>query len=343
MVRLFSADTANDVWTQAAEALTTKDVISQPGRGGPTRELLRSVFEISDPTQRWVSSRSPAINPAFAIAEVIWILCGRRDASFLTYFNRSLKKFAGDLPEYPGAYGYRLRYNLGFDQLERAYHALSACRDSRQIVLQIWDGRSDLPRDDGRPQSTDEPCNIVALLKVRNDRLEWTQILRSNDLFLGVPYNFVQFTTLQEILAGWLGVGIGAYVQLSDSLHVYDRDVGAIVKFRRDPAPPRNVDSLLLSKSDSDRVFTELSRVIDRLREDRGTRLLQTSDVGSVDLPPEYRNLLSIVWAEAARRSDLREVAQRAVEACTNPVLTALWGRWASERDSAGSGCGTPV
>ena len=63
------------------------------------------------------------------------------------------------------------------------------------------------------------------MLKVRDGALEWTQILRSNDVFRGLPYNFVQFTMMQEIMAGWLNLRVGSYNQLSDSLHIYDSDI----------------------------------------------------------------------------------------------------------------------
>ena len=81
--------------------------------------------------------------------------------------------------------------------------------------------RVDLPDLDGSPANEDIPCNVLAMLKVRDGALHWTQVMRSNDLFLGLPYNIVQFTMLQEVLAGWLGVRVGPYNVVIDSLHVY--------------------------------------------------------------------------------------------------------------------------
>ena len=49
--------------------------------------------------------------------------------------------------------------------------------------------------------------------------------MRSNDIFRGLPYNFVQFTSMQEILAGWLKINVGSYNHVSDSLHIYERDL----------------------------------------------------------------------------------------------------------------------
>ena len=62
---------------------------------------------------------------------------------------------------------------------------------------------------------------MLAMLKVREGALYWTQVMRSSDLFRGLPYNFVQFTMLYEAIAGWLGLKMAAYNLIIDSLHVY--------------------------------------------------------------------------------------------------------------------------
>ena len=205
MIQIFSGNTADDVWRQIALAFgASNGTAPQASRAGPTTEILHASISLANPRQRWVTSRRPAINPAFAIAEVVWIITGRRDAAFLTFFNRQYEKHAGAGPLYHGAYGWRLRQHLGLDQLARAYDALRHNPDSRQVVLQIWDAKADMPHEDGRPVFDDIPCNVVSLLKVRDGALEWMQVIRSNDVFKGVPHNFVQFTSLQEIMAGWL-------------------------------------------------------------------------------------------------------------------------------------------
>src|SRR5262249_3724286 len=107
------------------------------------------------------------------------------------------------------------------DQLRAASEALRRTPDSRQVVLQIWDSALDLPDPDGR--SKDVPCNIMSHLLVRSGKLEWLQIMRSNDLIWGTPYNFIQFMTVQEIIAGWIGVEVGNYTHIASSLHVYQR------------------------------------------------------------------------------------------------------------------------
>ncbi|HET7538170.1 MAG TPA: thymidylate synthase, partial [Candidatus Didemnitutus sp.] len=134
----------------------------QPSRGGPTQEILHAAIAVENSSARWVISRHPALNPAYAFAELIWTVNGREDSAFLNYFNSKLPELAGDGPTYHGAYGKRLRQHLGFDQFARAYHALKHNPDSRQVVLQIWDGKIDLPADDGVPVAPDIPCNLVS-------------------------------------------------------------------------------------------------------------------------------------------------------------------------------------
>lgn len=328
MIHIFEGNTADAVWRMAeAKIREGKGSWVQPGRGGETKELLHAALTIHDPRQRWVVSREPPMNPAFAIAEVVWILSGRQDAAFLNYWNTQLPKFAGTGEAYHGAYGFRLRRHFGLDQLERAYLALRHNPDGRQVVLQIWDARVDFPDEQGQPASEDIPCNIAAMLKVRHGRLEWTQIMRSNDLFLGLPYNLIQFTSLQEVLAGWLGIGLGDYTHWSDSLHLYSRDTERM-QANLSLVVAHNSDSLGLPKEEFDRVLPKLDSRIHRMTQPDLSRAELEEMAGHRDIPGAFQNLFLVVAGEAARRRGWLDVAQDAVVSCTNPLLTQVWGRW---------------
>ena len=300
----------------------------QPSRGGLTREILRATITIKDPRQRWVASRKPPLNVAFAIAELVWIMTGRNDLAFLEAWNSRLTDFVGARPQLHGAYGYRLRHHVGLDQLTRAYQALSNNPKSRQVVLQIWDSSIDLPFPSGAPADQDVPCNVLALLKVRDGKLDWLQIVRSNDLFLGVPYNFVQFTCLQEIIAGWLGVESGAYHQVSDSLHLYEYHEKNVFASQPLQNLPPNTDSLSLSKEASESAFGELGRRIERIIVP-GLKREQLEGISIWDEGPEgFRNMLAVLVAEVARRYGWSDICDEAMAACTNPLYTHLWRRW---------------
>lgn len=328
MIRSFSGKTADDVWRQATSALKDDDSCSvQQSRLGATREILHANLYIENPRERWVISRLPAINPAFAIAEVFWILSGSNDAAFINFWNPLLPKFAGSGDRYHGAYGYRIINQFGVNQLERAYHALKNNPASRQVVIQIWDAKIDLPNESGTPVSPDIPCNLFSMLKVRDGKLEWTQIMRSNDLYRGTPYNFVQFTTLQEILAGWLGLEVGGYYQISDSLHVYESDNHELT-YRLPPNVPHNVDNLSVAKEDFENLFNMMWQSLNELTQPDlpPKKFYQVAQIEY--LPKAYGNLLLIAAADSARRRGMQTELNWAVEKCSNPLLASLIRAW---------------
>ena len=329
MFRSFEGPTADHVWQQLVEAFRAGDgVLVQPSRGGVTKEFLHVAITVNDPRQRWAASRQPPLNVAFAIAEVVWIITGRNDLAFLEAWNRRLPDYVGKGPQLHGAYGGRLRNHLGVDQLTRAYQALNSNPDTRQAVMQIWDSSVDLPHPDGSPVAQDIPCNVFSLLKVRAGKLEWLQVIRSNDLFLGVPHNFVQFTALQEVMAGWLGIDCGAYHQVSDSLHMYDHDEENVFASALLPDLPSSTDSLALPKEPSEAAFRELERRVEWLIVPSLQRE-QLERIAVWDGGPEaYQNMLAVLASEAARRHGWTDISDSLMAACTNPLYRELWRRW---------------
>lgn len=326
------AQTADDAWCQAMDKMYNgNEVIIQESRLGLTRELLHVNFTINSPRERWTLSRMPAINPAFAIAEVFWILSGSNDAQFLTYWNPILPRFIGTSKTAYGAYGFRIRKQFGIDQLERAFKILSRNPDSRQVVIQIWNPELDLPRENGSAVSPDIPCNICSMPKIRNGKLEWLQIMRSNDLFRGTPYNIVQFTMLQEILAGWLDVEIGAYHQISDSLHIYESDwqqVGIL----QSQMKISNTDRLGINKEHFDTMLESIFMAMQRLSADNLDEDSFFEICNLSNLAEGYKNMLLITAADSARRRGWVNHMNWAAGHCTNPLLSLAWNAWRERR-----------
>jgi thymidylate synthase len=197
--------------------------------------------------------------------------------------------------------------------------------------LQIWDATLDFPSDDGTPIADDIPCNICSMLKVRNGRLEWSQIMRSNDIFLGLPHNFVQFMTLQEVLAGWIGIEPGTYTHFADSLHLYERNAEDVFSSAPVPMTPTS-DSLALPKQEADPIWREMNRRVDVLVQ----KELTPKEYGTIarldDAPQAFTNLMAIVAADAARRRKSLDGVTEANSLCDSPQLKQLWERWSDRK-----------
>lgn len=329
-MNVFHADSANEAWKEAYLSFINENKNTQESRIGNTLESIKTCISIDNPTNRWVLSRIPMISPAFAVAEIFWILEGSNDSSFINTWNPIMRKYSGNDDNYYGAYGKRLKDNLKFDQIEKAYETLRNNPTSRQAVLQIWDGTKDLPNNEGKPNSDDIPCNVVSFLKIRNNKLEWTQVLRSNDLFRGTPYNFIQFTVLQEVIAGWLGIEVGNYFHFADSLHIYEED---FYKFslREENINLNNDDSLLFSKDEFDEFFPKCINLLKKIK-DNGVKkeditYLKHSNV----IPQEYKNLLVLPFSYLILKSNDQTLLKECEEICTNKLLVSIWEHWKSE------------
>lgn len=327
MTNLFSGRSANDVWCNAFSKLSNNENTNLIGsRSGGTYELLHTVFSISNPRERWVTDRNPPISLAFALAEVIWIMAGSNESDVINFWNPSLKRFAGNGKTYNGAYGYRIRKKFGTDQLNDAYNTLSNNPQSRQAVMLIWNPIDDQPNEIGTPVSPDIPCNICSMLKIRNFKLEWTQILRSNDIYRGVPYNFIQFTMLQEILAGWLKLDLGTYTHFSDSLHLYENDLSKISILQKNS--PENQDNLMLDKDTSSKLLNEIYiKMMMISRGDYQEEALNTMAYLKSGYQ-SYDNIMLVLAAYAARKLGFEDLKNNLIYNCENELYRQMWIDW---------------
>lgn len=114
-----------------------------------------------------------------------------------------------------GAYGARIS-----GQLDDLASLLERDPGSRQAVLTIYDAGRDL-----NAAKRDVPCTLALQFLVRDERLILRTVMRSNDLWLGLPYDLMQFAMLQSALASHLGVYPGEMIHQVGSLHLYESDV----------------------------------------------------------------------------------------------------------------------
>lgn len=175
-------------------------------------------------------------NPFFHFFESLWILAGRDDVKFLKHLLPTFDKYSDNGSTFHGAYGARM---YRFSQLRGAVDKLLTDRNSRRAVVSLYQ-----PDMDSDYYGSDQPCNCTVTFKIRDDRLNMTVFNRSNDVILGAyGANAVQFSMLQELMAMWLDVEVGEYVQISDSYHVYVND--QTLKLLNDPYEAQQQDYYL--------------------------------------------------------------------------------------------------
>jgi thymidylate synthase len=195
-----------------------------------TTEILGAHLRLTQPRRRFVDVPPlRLLNPAFAVAEALWILSGSDD-DWIFQYNRALTRYADD-GVLRGAYGPRMRRWNGIDQLDRTRQLLQHDPDSRQAVIQLYDPQRDTLGH------RDVPCTLGYRFYLRRGRLHMHTTMRSQDVWLGFPYDIFTNTLIQELLAGWLGAELGEYHHHIDSLHLYAEHASAAEQLAHDPDP----------------------------------------------------------------------------------------------------------
>lgn len=189
--------------------------VERPSRNGPTIEISEPVSVCYlNPSENVLFDKVREINPFLTFFEPLWILAGRDDVAFMRCILGSFAKYSDDGIIYHGAYGRRMRHP--FNQIEEAIHRLKDKPDDRRVVLQIRH------KADIYYGGADSPCNICAALRINDGALDIHVFNRSNDFIWGLAgTNAVQFSVLQEYIAGHIGCRVGKYHQTTNCMHVY--------------------------------------------------------------------------------------------------------------------------
>ena len=133
------------------------------------------------------------------------------------------KSFTEDGRIAHGAYGHRIATNIpgGNDQLRLAANVLRQNPETRQCVVTLWRPQDLMYAELGTVK--DIPCTISWQFNVRGDELHLQVSMRSQDVWLGMPYDVYVNTSIQRIMAVTLGLQPGIYTHCVGSLHLYDK------------------------------------------------------------------------------------------------------------------------
>jgi thymidylate synthase len=154
-----------------------------------------------------------------AIAEQVWFITGEKGVNFLRKFTKIWDLFTEDDGTISAAYGWRWRHHFGRDQLGKAVELLEKDPSSRHGVVVTWD-----PKDDGYGGTPKKnvPCPYTYTINIIGGRLNMHNILRSEDMMLGGPFDVLGFALLQCMIAERLGVRPGIYTHSISNAHIYD-------------------------------------------------------------------------------------------------------------------------
>lgn len=212
------AKDATEAWNKWWEKMSKpQEGEQQTSRDGDVHsEVINAITVIEDPTRSLVNSGIRKLANRYAIGEMIWYMSGNNNLSEIQKYTNNWNRMSDDGKTVNSNYGWCIKKKFGFDQWEFIRNMLFKDPNSRQAVIHIKTA-------DSKP-SRDVNCTVCLQFLIRNNKLYLTTYMRSNDLWMGFPYDVFQFMNMQVLMAMELGVELGSYTHIAGSLHLYTRD-----------------------------------------------------------------------------------------------------------------------
>lgn len=113
--------------------------------------------------------------------------------------------------------------HAGVDQINNIINTLKTDPYSRRIILSAWNplvlDKQALP-----------PCHYTFQLIVRKNELSGMLTMRSNDAFLGAPFNVASYALLIHILAREVNMQVGDLVYSIGDAHIYNNHIEQVIE-----------------------------------------------------------------------------------------------------------------
>ena len=195
-------------------------------RIGQMKEVLGWQGMLCNIDRTFLQSPRRRLSPEYACAELLWYLSGEAKIDMIAAYAPQYTNYANDGIA-NGSYGYRMRGQL----IDGLFRELREHSNSRRAVIAMWN-ESDIHAS-VQGTSKDIPCTLTWQFLVRDNRLHMICTMRSQDIWLGMPYDVFVNTCYQRLIADALGFEYGSYTHQCGSLHLYEKNWEAALECDR--------------------------------------------------------------------------------------------------------------
>jgi thymidylate synthase len=176
-----------------------------------------------------------------AVTELLWILSGYTDLAYLNehgvdYWNADYKRSGRTDGTLGPVYGKQWRDFNGVDQLRKLLLEIQANPNSRRLMVSAWN-----------PAELDDmvlpPCHYGFQVYINNGKIDLMWQQRSADVFLGLPYDFVMYGLLLELIAKGNNLEPGRLIASLGDCHLYNNHLEqARLQLERESKPLPTID-----------------------------------------------------------------------------------------------------
>lgn len=222
------AYTANELFNNVSNILLDKEwhlSLYKFDEGPVYSEIQNANMMLINPTENLMNESYRKMPIKYAVGELLWYNSRNRSANSIKDFSKFWQTIADENGNVNSNYGWCIHDKFDFDQWDFVKRLLIKDPSTRQAVIHIKEPRNLL--DD---PTKDVNCTIALQFMIRCNKLDMIVTMRSNDVWLGLPYDVFNFTCMQIQMAMELNVGIGLYYHNSGSLHLYRKDYDKLIK-----------------------------------------------------------------------------------------------------------------
>ena len=203
-------------------------------RGMNIREIMNCSVTIENPYSNLFKNEVRDLPLKYLKKELALYLSGRNDVDGFGEASKFWKKIANDDGTINSAYGnliFKMKDtpNSEFSQFGWALYSLEIDKDTRQAIMHF-----------NRPMHQykgvkDFPCTLEMVFHIRNNKLNATTVMRSNDVIKGTTFDIPFFMLLQQIMHNCLlkvypDLEMGTYTHIAHSMHLYESDFDLVKK-----------------------------------------------------------------------------------------------------------------
>lgn len=194
-------------------------------RGMTINEITNFSFTIENPKACLYFNERRSSQEKYIAAEFLWYFSGRRDLLFIEKFASFWKNISNSDGTLNSAYGdliFNKKNIFNKTQWEWAYDCLVLDKDTRQAILHF-----NTP-DHQWTNNKDFVCTLTGNFHIRENKLNLSISMRSNDAILGTATDVAFFCILQIQMLKLLKpiypeLTLGTYTHFVNSLHIYER------------------------------------------------------------------------------------------------------------------------
>jgi thymidylate synthase len=180
-------------------------------------------------TNFFIMPEGRCVFPYIAAAELCWALTGEKNTALIKKYSSMWDKFSNEKGEVETAYGYRMRRHFGRDQLFELIDLLNKDKSTRQGLIMYWDPVTDGLMSQGSVKNV--PCPFAWQVNVTSENeLQLTLFMRSSDLVVGLPYDFMFYDQLALALANELKIKKNNIAIFSANSHLYEEHEPIVIQ-----------------------------------------------------------------------------------------------------------------